>query len=566
MRIFPDSISRLALIAFSYLLLSACSGGGSTNPAPTPADTTAPVITLADSAAISVEQGGTFNAPSATATDEADGDISSSIVVSNPVDANTAGTYEVTYNVADSAGNAATEVTISVTVSAADTGNNGDEGASGLVGNWLFKPAANAFEVGPDRGDGGVWWANWEDDITTRDCFFDDIFRFNADGSFENIMGDKTWLEDWQEGEVVEDCGAPVAPHDGSATGSTYSYDEAAGTLTITGTGAHIGLPKVVNGGEISTGAAVADLITYQVVEMTDTTMTLDISIGVGWWRYKMIKEGTYAAGTDDGTGDNTAGNSGSSPSDLGDPLDSSKWFHQTKLPNGSGWHNNEQQHYTDRNTYVSDGSLKIVAKKESFTQQGHTKQYTSARLNSKFAFTYGRVEVRAKMPTGYGTWPAIWLLGKNITERGAYWETQGFGTTGWPACGEIDIMELWGANPSWVQSAIHTPSSHGGTVNHGGQTISTASSEFHIYTMDWTADRMVFSVDGNVHYTYNPATKNADTWPFDSEQYLLLNVAIESRISASFDESQMEVDYVRVYSPDAAPSDLPIWSDEFDG
>ena len=83
---------------------------------------------------------------------------------------------------------------------------------------------------------------------------------------------------------------------------------------------------------------------------------------------------------------------------------------------------------------------------------------------------------------------------------------------------------------------------------------------------MDWTADRMVFSVDGNVHYTYTPATKNADTWPFDSEQYLLLNVAIESRISASFDESQMEVDYVRVYSPDAAPSDLPIWSDEFDG
>ena len=130
-------------------------------------------------------------------------------------------------------------------------------------------------------------------------------------------------------------------------------------------------------------------------------------------------------------------------------PLDSAKWHHQTVIPNGWSWFNGEVQHYTDRleNTYVSDGTPKIVAQKEQFTDQGVTKQYTSARLNSKFAFTYGRVEVRAKMPIGHGTWPAIWMLGKNITERGAYWETQGFGTTSWPACGEIDIMEHWGRN-----------------------------------------------------------------------------------------------------------------------
>ena len=95
------------------------------------------------------------------------------------------------------------------------------------------------------------------------------------------------------------------------------------------------------------------------------------------------------------------------------------KWFQQTQLPNGYSWYNNELQHYTDEieNSYVSNGTLKIVAIKENYTDQGHTKPYTSARLNSKFAFTYGKVEVRAKLPSGQGTWPAIWTLGKNISE-----------------------------------------------------------------------------------------------------------------------------------------------------
>ena len=113
--------------------------------------------------------------------------------------------------------------------------------------------------------------------------------------------------------------------------------------------------------------------------------------------------------------------------------IDNNKWFHQTFIPNGWGWYNGELQHYTDRidNSYVQDGYLHVVAKEETYTDpiQGITKEYTSARLNSKFAFTYGRVEARAKLPSGIGTWPAIWMLGKNITETGAYWQTQGFGT-----------------------------------------------------------------------------------------------------------------------------------------
>lgn len=230
--------------------------------------------------------------------------------------------------------------------------------------------------------------------------------------------------------------------------------------------------------------------------------------------------------------------------------LDDSKWFHQTQLPQGGSWFNGEIQHYTDRieNTYVDDGIMYLVAKRENFTDQGHTKSFTSARLNSKFAFTYGRVEVRAKLPTGVGTWPAIWMLGKNISESGAYWQTQGFGNTGWPACGEIDIMEHWGNNQNFVQSAMHTPSSFGATENHGGQTINTVSTQFHVYEMEWTEEKIVFSVDGNIHYIYDPEVKDANTWPYDADQYLLLNIAIQPSIAPSFSESDMEIDYVRVY------------------
>ena len=263
------------------------------------------------------------------------------------------------------------------------------------------------------------------------------------------------------------------------------------------------------------------------------------------------------SGGTDGGTG----GGSGSVVA-----IDSSKWFHQTQLPDGGSWYNNEQQHYTNRieNSYVSNGSLKIVAIKESFTDQGRTKQFTSARLNSKYAFQYGRVVVRAKLPSGVGTWPAIWTLGKNINEAGAYWQTQGFGDTIWPACGEIDIMEHWGNSQNHISSAMHTPSSFGGTFNTAGQTISTASTEFHNYELDWNSERMIFSVDGVEHYTYNPEIKNSDTWPFDAEQYLILNIAMQDSALANFTQSAMEIDYIRVYAENSSASAQPVWSDEF--
>ncbi len=235
--------------------------------------------------------------------------------------------------------------------------------------------------------------------------------------------------------------------------------------------------------------------------------------------------------------------------------IDASKWFHQTKLPNGTSWYNSEIQHYTNRmeNSFIDSGYLHIVAKKETFTDQGVTKQYTSARLNSKFAFTYGKVVIRAKLPFGPGTWPAMWTMGKNVKENGGYWFTQGFGTAGWPACGEIDMMEHWGTQQNYVSSAMHTPSSSGNTINKGGRTIPGVSTGFHIYTMEWTSEKIVFSVDNIVHYTYKPAVKDDRTWPFDKEHYFLLNVAVLSSISTNFTESPLILDYIRVYQDSTA-------------
>lgn len=238
-------------------------------------------------------------------------------------------------------------------------------------------------------------------------------------------------------------------------------------------------------------------------------------------------------------------------------PVDASKWHHQTQLPNSFGWFNGELQHYTDRtdNSFVQAGELHIVAKRENFDDQGLLREFTSARLNSKFAFTNGRVEVRAKLPQGGGTWPAIWMLGKNITEAGGYWASQ-YGDTPWPACGEIDIMEHWGWNQNYVSSALHTPSSFGGTVNVGGTTLGDVTADYHIYGMEWTETEIRFTVDGVVFYTYAPAVQNGDTWPFTADQYILLNVAMESSTDAAFQESEMIIDYVRVYQEEPLPSD----------
>ena len=229
-----------------------------------------------------------------------------------------------------------------------------------------------------------------------------------------------------------------------------------------------------------------------------------------------------------------------------------SKWHHQTYPPVGDSWFNNEKQHYTNRleNSYVSNGSLKIKAIKESYSDptSGSTKQYTAARLNSKYAFRYGRMEVKAKLPAAQGTWPAIWTLGKNISENGAYWQTQGFGNTVWPYCGESDIMEQDG-NKFKTSGAFHFPDSNGNnTYTTNSTSVTDTANSWHVYAMEWSADTIELSVDDVVFHTLN----NAQNAYFDNEHFILLNIAMGGQlggaIAVNFTSDIMEIDYVRVY------------------
>ncbi len=161
-------------------------------------------------------------------------------------------------------------------------------GFSPLAGTWKIAPEAGAIGVGPNQGDVS-WWASNADDVTGRACYFDDKYVFGLDASFSNVLGNETWIEGWQGG--TDACGTPVAPHDGSAM-ATYSYNQAAGTVTLNGKGAYLGLAKVYNGGELTTPANAPNSITYNVtLSDNDNRMTLDINIGGGWWRFKLVKE-----------------------------------------------------------------------------------------------------------------------------------------------------------------------------------------------------------------------------------------------------------------------------------
>ena len=153
-----------------------------------------------------------------------------------------------------------------------------------VEGTWKLAPQAGALGVGPNLGDIS-WWSNSTGDITTRACLFDDSVRFDPNGTFNNYMDGNTWLEAWQ-GANPDGCGTPVAPHNGSNP-ATWNFDAATGTLTVVGVGAHIGLPKVINGAEITSPANAASSIAYHV-EFSNggNTMTATINFGPGYWQF----------------------------------------------------------------------------------------------------------------------------------------------------------------------------------------------------------------------------------------------------------------------------------------
>jgi len=237
---------------------------------------------------------------------------------------------------------------------------------------------------------------------------------------------------------------------------------------------------------------------------------------------------------------DEFGGANGSAP-------DSTKWGYDV---GGNGWGNDELEYYTNRNqnAHVQDGNLVIQALKETYTgSDGVTRNYTSARLLSAnlFSQAYGRFEARIKIPYGQGMWPAFWMLGNNI------------GQVGWPQCGEIDIMENIGKEPSIIYGSIHGPGYTGGTGVGTSYTLPSGAQfagDFHVFAVEWEPNVVRFYVDGNLYATDTPSSLPAgSTWVFDHPFFIILNVAVGGDWPGPPDSTtvfpqQMLVDYVRVY------------------
>ncbi len=206
--------------------------------------------------------------------------------------------------------------------------------------------------------------------------------------------------------------------------------------------------------------------------------------------------------------------------------------------PDLCGWGNQELEHYTENNHKLEDGKLIITASLEADSS------FHSTRIKSKdkFEFTYGFIEMRAKLPQGKGVWPAFWLLGANIDE------------VGWPKCGEIDVMEFAGKDSDKIHTTLHTQESHGQSVNTKIHTLENLSTEFHTYAANWTEDYIDFYIDEQLVYQFTPTDlSDEDSWPFHHDFFILLNFAVGGsfaghEIDYNAFPQQYVVDYVKVW------------------
>ncbi len=225
------------------------------------------------------------------------------------------------------------------------------------------------------------------------------------------------------------------------------------------------------------------------------------------------------------------------------DTVNAANW--NFDIGNGTnGWGNNESQYYTNRpqNVKIDSGILVITALKESYN--GY--QYTSARLHTKNKayWKYGRIEMRAKLPKGRGTWPAFWMLPQQ----------QIYGSNYWPDNGEIDIMEYVGYEPSVVHGTVHTHENYGGSSISRTITYYGVENDFHVYAIEWTPEIIRFYVDSYYYGSYQKLGHAWNYWPFDQNFFLLLNFAIGGNwggaqgIDNTIFPQTYKIDYVRVY------------------
>lgn len=220
-----------------------------------------------------------------------------------------------------------------------------------------------------------------------------------------------------------------------------------------------------------------------------------------------------------------------------GDQLDMEHWNYEEGdgCPDLCGWGNNERQIYNRDYVEVQNGNLVITATKEG-------DQYFSGKINSqdKVEFQYGIIEVRAKLPKEEGLWPAIWMLGTDI------------GEVGWPASGEIDIMEYVGREPQTIYTSLHTPASHGDTENSKKTYVEDIEEGYHTYKAIWTEKEISFLIDGKKVYTFIPKEYDEEHYPYQKPFYFLMNMAVGGNfggpeVDDSIFPAKFYVDYIKV-------------------
>ena len=526
----------------------------------TVADTTAPVITLAGDAALDIEQGAAYSDAGATATDTVDGSVT--VVTTGSVDTATAGTYTLTYTATDNAGNVATE-TRAVTVPSNEvTLNVFSKGEVDPTWDEGINAADSGIDWSTCANDGGADCPNivWE---IVEDSDRGSVLQVEHSSAGEQAIlyfktATPTNLSLYAGGKILFDI-KTISGNSSYTMKIDCVYPCTSGDKTLGAKGYNGWETISVNVDELVNQGLILETIDTGLViwasQYTNTIFQLD---NVRW-------EDTDGGGTtveeplaDDGwvipsfTGyesPSTYDGYSLTWSDefSGTEINADNWGYDI---GGSGWGNNELQYHTNRNAYLKEGLLVIRAQQEAY----RGKNYTSSRLKTqgKQNFKYGRIDVRARLPEGAGIWPALWMLGENITD------------VGWPKSGEIDIMEMVGGNSPQDKHPNGDRTAHGtmhwnnnglngsySPVNTGkSEILSTSlSEEFHVFSIQWDVNGIGWYID-DVQYSYK--TINS-TQPFREEFFFIMNIAVGgdwpgSPNSSTVFPQRMVIDYVRVF------------------
>ncbi|MEZ4802974.1 MAG: glycoside hydrolase family 16 protein [Gelidibacter sp.] len=408
-----------------------------------------------------------------------------------------------------------------------------------LVGDgsktWRIKSEKQAhFGLGPVGGTIPCEWYGAGPEEKAGTGMYDDRYIFNSDGTFEHVTDNtnddpttNTSGTVFGRDPMINELGGVGGGEQQGADILNYPLSDYSEDWSIIAPG---GVETIILTGTAFMGYYTGGNHHYQIFDRSvPNELLLNTVDGNGefnWWFIITSQE----PGEEEGFTTIYNNLVWEDNFDIDGAPDSAKWTYDL---GAGGWGNGELQTYTNtsENVIVDGGFLKITAK-------ANGGGYTSARLKSEnlYEFTNGRVEVRAKLPSGIGTWPAIWMLGAN------------YDVNPWPGCGEIDIMEQTGQDKNTTLGTLHYPGVSPGGGNSASTSVPTSTTEFHNYTVEWTPDLITLLVDDTV---YHSVPNDAST-PFNSDFFLILNIAMGGSLGGTVDpgftESSMEIDYVRVY------------------